>query len=194
MDMDKKAETWLWTISVAAVTGAASLYRSVKFLAVRHLNADGAFEKAKMDRIDEIHQVSKQDGGKRQSTIPDDTTPAGSKNWQGYVDGRAINKRYMDKKRAIIHDKGADNFSGAWDMLSSKEKTDALSFSAVASIVAGGVTYAISSALKTPVKKGRGGGSSTEHSSSCGGCGGSSSHSPSGGHSCGHGCGSGCGH
>jgi len=210
--MQNKTGVWLWTLGVAAVTGVFSLYSKVKTAAIERLADLGAFKDAQIERKDalralpEVEDTEPLKKGEHKVTDlsleeePNLSLDAKDEKKKGkWVDStavEAINKRYRSKKRDIIHNSGAENFSEAWDMLEPKEKQKALTFSAVNSIIAGGLTYVVANAVSRARK---GGGKGSDNSSSCGYGGGSggSHHSCSshgGGHGCGHGCGGGgCG-
>lgn len=195
--MNGKAQTWLWTLGVGTLAGAATLYVKAKSLAVQHLNKIGMFKEAQIERLQELRELP-------QSTATDaiqkaekllshpeleeeeKPQPKQTKQWAGNDNVIRINQRYRNKKQAIIHQHGADNMAGAWAILDGGEKNKALAFSGVTSVVAGGLTYAIAHSMRETKRKGN----KHENGNSCGGSGCSYS-SHDGGHG-GHGCGLGC--
>jgi len=185
-DMNGKSGIWLWMAAVAAATGAYSFYNKVKTAAIKHLNWEGMFDDIRQERAEAIQQVT----GEVQPG--EDDVPQTVNNPEVQI----INERYRSKKRDIISKHHADNFTGALNILSPGEKNRALTFSAVNSIVAGGLTYALLHVASKARKNGRGSSTSDTHTSnSCSYAG--SSHTTYGGgghgHGCGHGCAGGCG-
>jgi len=194
--MNGKTSIWLWTVGAAAVTGAVSLYAKVKNAAIRHLNEVGVFKKAQEERLDALRQLPVAECGEalkraEKECIDISLEDEGEKKRGKWVESAAvkkINQAYREKKRDIIHGYNADNFVGAWNTLSSGERNTALGYSAINSIVAGGLTYAIVHSSRKNRGKGKG-----RNGNGCGAGGCGHGHG-GGGHGCGHGCaGGGCG-
>ncbi len=191
--MNPKSTALLPALVIGGIAGAASLYFKVKTAAIKHLNLEGAFKGIREERAEAMQTVTgvaiplniksldqQLEDENRELTDPQN------------VALNKINGSFRAKKRDIITSRNVDTFSGAWNTLSGGEKNRALGFSAVNSIVAGGLTYAVMNAARK--SRSRKGGSS--HDSTSGGSGCSySSHRGGGshGHGCGHGCGGGCG-
>jgi len=117
--MNEKSNIWLWSTGVAALTGAVSLYVTIKKSAVNHLQKLGMFREAQEDRIAALHQlpdvtntgVISFSQKPVQLSLEDENTK-----WVDSAAVRKINQTYLNTRQDIIHEKKADSFTGAWDI------------------------------------------------------------------------------
>lgn len=152
MNTDKR--TWLWTLGSAAVFGTVSLYRNLKESATQHLKKEGAFADIRAEALTALnalpdaapdlpqHKKVKFANGK----LLDKEVPEHEGRWLAKEAVAPIRDTYRAKKKAILHEKGADTLSGAWKLDSPAERNGALGFAAVTSVAAGAITYMVSKA------------------------------------------------
>jgi hypothetical protein len=152
--MQSKTVLWIATASTTVLAGAAALYGRVRTSAVDWLDKQGAFNSIRAERTESLKNLygAETIAHARLDTEYPVNDPA------TLPQMNEINKRWWTQKSGIIHRKGADTFSGAWDALPSKAKTRALGFASVISVAAGGITYGLGHLFKSSPGRSDGGG------------------------------------